>query len=812
MKKYKKQIGLLLAAVMMAALTACGGKTDAGQPQNNTTQDLAKDGMVWKADFITLDSDLAFYNAVEHDGMLWFPTYDYDPDAQMSVMSLKSFSLQDGTAGTEIPILKPEAAQEQPETDGQDSPETREDRSVNNFMFDSEGNVVTIERIYRYDETEGSSNSYLFCRYDMEGNRLQETDFTDQLPEKDVYFQEAALDAQDRVYLNDGNQIYLLDAEGAYSGVISPGSDWINALGSGRDGKMYITVHGSSNDMQLKELDFDGKAIGSVYENFINSYTNELSASFDKDFLGSDGTSLLEYDCASQTEEKLFDWLDCDINGSQVAGVYALEDGRIAVTMNDWTGLRENESEYALLSKVPVSEVPEKTILTLGAFYQDTNLQSAVVAFNKSNDQYHISIKTYFNYDDVVYTDNDSNYEEVTADAVSRMNNDITSGNGPDLLALRNLNVDSLAAKGVFEDLGPYLEKSTALDRDDYFENILDAYTFDGRLVAVPKSFQLMTLAGRASQLGEEPGWTIPEMLTYGGEHPDAALLGGLTKEYALSSMLQYSLGSYVDWQTGKCDFNKESFEAILEFANEFPENYEYSEDTPSEPTLIQSGKQLLYRVDVYDFNSLQLADALFENDVCYIGYPNDKGESGTYLQPSEIGVAILSKSAHKDGAWAFLESYLVKDEGEMGFGFPARKSEFQKKREEAIKIEYIYEWETDENGNLVTDENGELVPKKDEDGNPIPQLDENGEPLIANGGGGIGWGDWEYRYHVPTEEEVEVLEHLISIAKPATDSDVQIINFITEEAQAFFAGQKSAQDVAGVIQNRVQLYLNENR
>lgn len=809
MKRYLKRTGALLTAVMLTVMTACGGGGDKEQPRNNSTQDLAKDGMVWKADFFTLDSEnMNFYNAVEHGGSLWLLSYDYDGEAQMTVTSLQSYALEDGKAGTAVTLIKPE----QTESDEQDGQQAQGDRSVSSFMFDSQGNVVTIERIYSYDETEGSSNRYLFCRYDLEGNRLQETDFTDQLTEQDVYFQKAALDAQDRIYLNDGNQIHLLDAEGAYCGVISPGSDWISGMGAGRDGKMYITVSGSANGIQLKELDFDGKTIGNVYENFINTYTNDLSASFDKDFIGSDGTSLLEYDCASQTEEKMCDWLDCDINGSVVRSLYALEDGRIVVTMDDWTGREGSKPEYAILSKVPVSEMPEKTILTLGSFYQDTNLQSAAVAFNKSNDQYHISIKTYFNYEDIVYTDNDSNYAEVSADAVNRMNSDIASGSGPDLLALSNINVDSLAAKGVFEDLGPYLENSAALDRDDYFENILEAYTFDGRLVAIPKNFQLATLAGRASQLGEEPGWTVSEMLAYGGEHPDAALMSGLTKDYALSFMLQYSLGSYVDWQTGKCDFNQESFEKILEFANEFPADYEYNEDTPSEPTLIQNGKQLLYRVDVYDFNSLQVADAMFENDVCYIGYPNDKGESGTYLRGTEVGIAISSKSAHKDGAWEFLESYLLKDEGEMTLGFPARKSEFQKEREEATKIEYIYEWETDENGNLVTDENGELVPKKDEDGNPIPQLDENGEPMVANAGGGIGWGDWEYRYHVPTEEEVDVLEHLIAIATPATDMDVQIINFITEEAQAYFAGQKSAQDVTGVIQNRVQLYLNENR
>lgn len=37
-------------------------------------------------------------------------------------------------------------------------------------------------------------------------------------------------------------------------------------------------------------------------------------------------------------------------------------------------------------------------------------------------------------------------------------------------------------------------------------------------------------------------------------------------------------------------------------------------------------------------------------------------------------------------------------------------------------------------------------------------------------------------------------------------------INIITEEAAPYFAGQKNVNEVADIIQNRVQIYVNENR
>ena len=52
----------------------------------------------------------------------------------------------------------------------------------------------------------------------------------------------------------------------------------------------------------------------------------------------------------------------------------------------------------------------------------------------------------------------------------------------------------------------------------------------------------------------------------------------------------------------------------------------------------------------------------------------------------------------------------------------------------------------------------------------------------------------------------------IITSAKVSEGMDEQILMIIKEEAAAYFAGQKSVDAVAGVIQSRVQLYVNENR
>ena len=275
----------------------------------------------------------------------------------------------------------------------------------------------------------------------------------------------------------------------------------------------------------------------------------------------------------------------------------------------------------------------------------------------------------------------------------------------------------------------------------------------------------------------------------YAGQHEGASLFEGMTKSGMLYTLLAYDLDSYIDWETGKCSFDSEDFQKVLEFVNTFPEEYDWQNDDRSTPAKIQSGEVLLNMTGIYQLNSIQEEEAMFGEPVTYIGYPTSGGGSGTYMQASEL-YAITAKSSNKDGAWAFIENYLNQPFDDLySYGLPARKSALDDMVEKALNVTYM------------TDENGEQI------------LDENGNPIPEDGTSGISYGDWEYTYHTPTEEEIDILKDLISVAEPssATGND-EITNIITEEAEAFFKGQKSVADVANVIQSRVQVYVNENR
>ena len=71
--------------------------------------------------------------------------------------------------------------------------------------------------------------------------------------------------------------------------------------------------------------------------------------------------------------------------------------------------------------------------------------------------------------------------------------------------------------------------------------------------------------------------------------------------------------------------------------------------------------------------------------------------------------------------------------------------------------------------------------------------------------------GDQEVKLPNLTKEDVQFVENFVySLSEPMT-YNANVNNIIMEEASAFFSGQKSAEEVANIIQSRLSIYVNEN-
>ena len=70
--------------------------------------------------------------------------------------------------------------------------------------------------------------------------------------------------------------------------------------------------------------------------------------------------------------------------------------------------------------------------------------------------------------------------------------------------------------------------------------------------------------------------------------------------------------------------------------------------------------------------------------------------------------------------------------------------------------------------------------------------------------------GETEYPLEPLTQAQVDDFKDMVNNAVYAGSFDNEIYTIITEEAEAFFAGDKTAEEVASLIQNRAKIYLGE--
>ena len=764
--KRKLKRGLLAFALAGGMSLAACGESERVDPVKE---------WVYVPEFVSIeDENVSYYDAQYFGDSLYYTSHKWNEETGESTENLCRYSLADRKL-------------EEIELDWGD--EKPQNYSLDKMAVAADGSICINTSSYTFDEaTQSGSSSQGLAKFSAEGKLVFYQDVTERFKAETqsdyIYISGLAVDGKGRIYMAGEAGIMLFDGDGTYKGMVSTGGmdNNIRTIGADRDGKVYVCAYdysGETVSCALTEIDFDSKSTGASYGNFPRGGGGGLTPGAEAGtFIVNDGSTMWEYGLETQASTALFDWLDSDINGSYVESVGVMEDGRILAVIMDWEA-REN-SGIAYLTKTKGSEVAQKETILIGTMGSARELQAAAVLFNRGSDKYHVSIKSYM--------DNYAYSQDAYQDAITSLNNDLASkANCPDIIDLNGMNIRQLVSKGLLEDLGKYLDKSEALNRDDFVQNILNSYTYDGVLSCIPTSFELSTIVGKSSDVGDKMGWTLQEMIEYTQKHPGAALFDGIDKTEIMYYLLAYNEEAFIDWSKGKCSFDSDEFRSLLTFANSFPSEVSDDSRLTSTPTKIQRGEVLLDTMSLYDFDEIQMYYEIFGGDFTCKGLPTSDGSIGTALSASGL-YGITSKASRKEGAGEFLESYLLQDSGRYSFGFPSRKSKLDEMAKKAVTIEY---W---------TDENGQ------------PVLDENGDPIEIGVGGSIGYQDgWSYTYRKATQEEVDLILQLIDNAKPISLGIMQVLDIIDEEAAGYFEGQKTVDEVVNVIQNRVQLYVDVN-
>lgn len=534
------------------------------------------------------------------------------------------------------------------------------------------------------------------------------------------------------------------------------------------DDKAVVTYYDEANyagetnaiiDLEKKEV---GKKLEGLSENAQYSF-----------FAGTDGTlyaatdvGIFKYDLQASKLEKLLDYRDSNIGSggwmSWIAAV-AISDKEFIASIPIDT---DNNMALVRLTKVNPEDIADKTIITMSTLWTDETIGSEIMKFNRNNDKYTIKIIDY----NELYPDD---WEE----AEKQFNLDITSGKAADIINISGNEsyLKKYVDKGIVLDLTSAFENGGPLADIEFLPNIDDMMKIDGKYYSFIPSFTVETYVVRSKFANGKSSLTYKdcdELIKSKGTDYDTAFGSFNQKSNMASYYWEYYGDKFIDWENKKCDFNNPEFIDLMNFINNFPdERKDFDSNDYIDPdTYYADDRGLFYNGYFYNMDEYaRLKQVLFKDEIEFVGVPNNFGENLSSINAKTF--VVNSKTSHQDIIFDFIRNLLEADRGAWG-GFSSIKSKFDSELQEATK-----EKSDDDYDAYVYDR--------------VAEKEVKIKPL--------------------TQEEVKKFSDFVLSINLLYSGNSEVSDIISEECSAFFSGQKTAEEVAEIIQNRVSVYINEN-
>lgn len=832
MKRLKKLICVILALSMATGLCACGPLKGFGNKGNDGTEnnpknkfssspELAKQNVykLQEIDFSSLAKEGSSMNVQSLNKVgdkIYAMTNSYSYDGEYYGAAAQEYILismnVDGSdvKSTKLELLEGDETETEtadtlasskrvPITDSVDSDEIEmpeqsryEYSNYGNFRITDEGYIFGT-RSYNLEDYSDPDNyvserTESVCCWDMDGKLLRSTvlDFFSNNSDGWYYINKlvGAPDGAVNVLVygdqsgvitvdKEGNASELKQAKGMekfaqnFSGmyVLPDGKIVVSYYGDDWN-RLYLTTYDPDTDKTSDEVELPATIAYNMYGNFAVDGEQNLYFSNDK--------GVYKYHIGDEKEELLMSYVNSDLYIDSLDTILPLNDEQFIGTYYEYDEQYNSTLKGGIFTRVKPEDVPEKKVLVLGGSYLYGDIKKRVVDYNKSNSEYKIVLKDYSQY---------NSYDDYSA-SFTQMNNDIISGNMPDIIVVSgyNMPIDNYISKGLLADVGALIEKDEELSKIDFVDNVFEAYKVDGKLYEVIPSFTVSTYIAKKSIVGERNGWTMNEAREILAGLPEGTnLFGDTTRDQFISVMMEFCGGEFVDVSTGKCNFDSDEFIAMLEYAKTLPESIDeadYNEGWyKNYESQYRENRTVLGRQYISEVTDLvTVINGSFGEDVSFVGFPSENG-NGSVIN-ADTTYALAANSENLDVAWNFIRYYLTDEyQSSLQWTISVHEKYLKENAQKATKLRsYTYGDETTEEPYYY------WINEEEIEVDPLTQ-----------------------------DQADEIVAFLLTVDRKAYNNS-DVTNIINEEVGAFFKNQKTAKDVASVIQSRVQLYVNENR
>lgn len=367
-------------------------------------------------------------------------------------------------------------------------------------------------------------------------------------------------------------------------------------------------------------------------------------------------------------------------------------------------------------------------------------------------------------------------YEDASSeDAKTAVRIELSQNGGPDVLFVSLDEFYDYYEKGLLADVGALISEEK---KQELLPAALEIGKIDGKTYGIPLGVHLETmLMGKGayealSGSGEGKGaeWNLDSAIRL---MEQGKLRKAIYSPYIMSSyldpltnigiLLSYSLTDsfMVDFEQGKCHFDDERFIKLLELTRT-----DESKTPHGDGRAEQDDLTWVY-LDVY-LSLIELMTSGEEGEI--VGFP-EQNFAGGFLVP-EGGILVVNKNCKSmEAAQIFLET-MMSDEIQTNNGVQQISiRRFDPKK--YITTDYSDEKETEYYFGKI----------------PVDRIDAMD----------------------PAENPIQKAVDFLEKSRPAPRKYSDIRGIVMEELQSMYAEGKDAKITAQIIQNRVQIYLNEN-
>ena len=464
-------------------------------------------------------------------------------------------------------------------------------------------------------------------------------------------------------------------------------------------------------------------------------------------FFVSRARALCDFDPATGAAQERFRWMD------------------VALSIRDlgsWTGMENSEGNFFYcgqqgLIKVTPGQVPVRKPLYLGCFGTSDDRADAGAYFMTMELQ---DAVIRFNNTDPEYKIEVKPLIYTNESERDRLLIEIATGSGLDLLDTSWL-PESAVDEGLFVDMLPWLDADETFSREDFIPSLFSLLLKNGGLYEYTDKFTMVTMLTHADLFPGREAWTVEGMESLIAAHPEMEpLWHSMDRDMMLTLFAWAATAEFIDWDAMTCSFDSPAFIHWLELLKALPPDGEYSEA----PRLLDVSYD-------YAMDAGFSARYALKDDYAVAGFPETAGTGsyflklgssvndwrGTVGQNTRLG--ILASGQDHAAAWRFLRTLMLgEDEPSISMGIPVLRARFEQALADAITNRHDERFD----------------------------IDEFNEADAAR-----------------------LREQVYNSAK-LIHTDEELLRVIYAEANAFFAGQKSAEEAARQIQSRLSLYLAE--